>query len=72
MFMRSLSPGCGGIFNVNTRGPIAIFNGDVRAIDPQGALDCELLTILFDHTNRLTRAVAERNVQITRPDGSIR
>jgi lipopolysaccharide transport protein LptA len=57
--------------NAVTDGPIAIFNGDVHAVDPQATLDCQLLTIFFNHTNRLTRAVAERDVQITRTDGSI-
>lgn len=58
--------------NTVTHGPIAIFNGAVHAVDPQATLDCELLTIFFNHTNRLTRAVADRNVLITRPDGSIK
>lgn len=58
--------------NAITHGAIAIFNGDVHAIDPQARLDCELLTIFFDRTNHLTRAVADRNVVITRTDGSIR
>src|SRR6185295_11376066 len=57
--------------NTITHGPIAIFNGDVHAVDPQATLDCQLLTIFFNQTNRLTRAVAERDVQITRTDGSI-
>jgi lipopolysaccharide transport protein LptA len=58
--------------NATTGGAIAIFNGDVHAVDPQARLDCELLTIFFDQTNRLARAVADRNVVITRPDGSIK
>lgn len=58
--------------NSVTHGPIAIFNGNVHAIDPQAGLDCELLTIFFDHTNHLARAVADRDVQISRPDGSIK
>jgi lipopolysaccharide transport protein LptA len=58
--------------NTVTHGPIAIFNGDVHAVDPQATLDCELLTIFFDVTNHLSRAVADRNVLITRPDGSIK
>ncbi|HEY6229330.1 MAG TPA: hypothetical protein VI282_19585, partial [Verrucomicrobiae bacterium] len=51
--------------NTVTHGPIAIFNGAVHAVDPQATLDCELLTIFFNHTNRLARAVADRNVLIT-------
>src|SRR5207302_2012155 len=58
--------------NTTTHYPIAIFNGAVHATDPQAGLDCELLTIFFGPTNRLTRAVADRNVVITRPDGFIK
>jgi lipopolysaccharide export system protein LptA len=58
--------------NTTTHYPIAIFNGEVHATDPQAGLDCELLTIFFGPTNRLTRAVADRNVVITRPDGYIK
>lgn len=58
--------------NVTTLGPIAIFNGNVHAVDPQAALDCELLTLFFDATNRLVRAVADRDVQIARGDGWIK
>jgi lipopolysaccharide export system protein LptA len=58
--------------NTITHGAIAIFNGNVHAVDPQAMLDCELLTIFFDQTNHLARAVADRNVVITRPDGSIK
>jgi lipopolysaccharide export system protein LptA len=58
--------------NAITRGAIAIFNGNVHAVDPQATLDCELLTVFFDATNHLARAVADRNVVITRPDGSIK
>jgi lipopolysaccharide export system protein LptA len=57
--------------NTITHGPIAIFNGSVRAIDPQANLNCELLTIFFDRTNRLARAIAERDVQIVRTNGTI-
>ena len=58
--------------NITTRGPIVIFNGNVQAIDPQAGLDCELLTLFFDQTNRLVRAIADRNVQISRTEGGIK
>lgn len=58
--------------NAVTRGPIAIFNGNVRAVDPQANLDCELLTIFFNATNRLARAVADRDVSIRHENGEIR
>ena len=58
--------------NVTTLGPIVIFNGNVHAVDPQAGLDCELLTLFFDATNRLVRAVADRDVQIARGDGWIK
>jgi lipopolysaccharide transport protein LptA len=54
--------------NVSTRGPIAIYNGNVRAVEPQANLDCELLTIYFSASNKLARAVADRSVNIARPD----
>lgn len=57
--------------NALSHGPIAIFNGDVHAIDPQATLDCQLLTIFFNQTNKLVRAVADREVQISRPDTKI-
>lgn len=58
--------------NTVTHGAIAIFNGNVHAVDPQATLDCALLTIFFNATNKLTRAVADREVVVTRPDGEIR
>ncbi len=57
--------------NSATLGPIAIYNGNVHAVEPQAALDCELLTIYFDRDNRLSRGVAERSVKILRADGQI-
>lgn len=57
--------------NAITRGPIAIYNGNVQAIDPQAKLKCELLTIFFDATNKLVRAIADRNVEISRPDSAL-
>jgi lipopolysaccharide transport protein LptA len=58
--------------NLTTGGPIVIFNGNVHAVDPQAELNCELLTLFFDATNRLVRAVADRDVQIARGDGWIK
>ncbi|HUS36379.1 MAG TPA: LptA/OstA family protein [Verrucomicrobiae bacterium] len=58
--------------NLTTGGRIVIFNGNVHALDPQAELTCELLTLFFDPTNRLVRAVADRDVQIARGDGWIK
>jgi lipopolysaccharide export system protein LptA len=55
-----------------TGGAIAIYNGNVHAIDPQAILDCELLTVYFNETNKVVRGVAERSVVITRPATTVR
>lgn len=58
--------------NAMTRGGIAIFNGNVRATEPQANLACSLLTIFFDATNRLARAVADRDVVITAEQAEVK
>jgi lipopolysaccharide export system protein LptA len=56
-------------FDLNPRNRVAIYTGNVRVIDPQMKLTCEVLTVhLPEGGSRPSRIVAERNVVIDAPD----
>lgn len=58
--------------NSVSAGAVAVFNGNVKAREPQANLDCALLTIFFDKTNKVERAIADRDVVITSQQAEVK
>jgi len=51
---------------------IAIFEGNVRVVDPQVTLTCEKLYVYFDENNQIDSVVARENVHIVQDDRNAR
>lgn len=49
---------------------VAIYTGNVRAVDPRMTLTSELLTIKFTTNNAIDRIIAEQKVVLTQTNGS--